>query len=573
MDDPQALSNFVKWGQSAFNNTYYYLAVADHGQGILGINWDYTSDKKDNNVSDDSAYLSVKELYHALSDPGIKPIQVLHLDACSMNLLETAYELRGIIKILVASQYLAWSYFGYDQYATAIQPTMAPAEVARIVVDKYAAGVQGSPYTIAALNLAYADPVTTKLNELATALRPQNETDKTTLQNIRKQVQTLVSDFDNGLANEPYDIYIDLKDWVDQVKASNLPNGKPQADALLRELSNLTLSTKSSSSSIVNVAKAQGVSIIYPYQRQAKPLNEYLGGGRFAFATVALQWVELVDGLQSLAPGTPPPPTAPIEPLPPQSQTVSGDCNGDSRVDAGDLSAIAREIFDGDGAFWLDVGGGTYKGAYGCDANQDTQILAGDLSCTAILIFNRLGTCRLNALATDTTQKAATLAIPDDILVDGNGQVQVPIIFSSHGENITGIAFTLRFDPTHIAFHDLDQNNDGLPDAILFNLPTPLSQAQVLVEAQTDTINVSMTTIATPTISFTDGVLLTITFDAQVLPADATIQSKVVFASEVAPSAGNAYGANTPVTSKDGSIWIKPVSVATRLYLPLIRTD
>ena len=42
---------------------------------------------------------------------------MLHLDACSLNLLDVAYEVRDNVKTLVSSQYLGWSYFAYDDYA------------------------------------------------------------------------------------------------------------------------------------------------------------------------------------------------------------------------------------------------------------------------------------------------------------------------------------------------------------------------------------------------------------------------------------------------------------------------
>lgn len=73
------------------------------------------------------------------------------------------------------------------------------------------------------------------------------------------------------------------------------------------------------------------------------------------------------------------------------SQT--GDCNGNRRLDAGDLTATVFEIFDADGTFWLDAPKGTFAGSYGCDANQDTRVDAGDLSCTARLIFNTTARC------------------------------------------------------------------------------------------------------------------------------------------------------------------------------------
>lgn len=68
--------------------------------------------------------------------------------------------------------------------------------------------------------------------------------------------------------------------------------------------------------------------------------------------------------------------------------TVMGDCNGDKQISVGDLSALAFEIFDGDGIFWLNAPQGRFAGTPYCDANKDTRVDAGDISCTARIIFN-----------------------------------------------------------------------------------------------------------------------------------------------------------------------------------------
>lgn len=71
-----------------------------------------------------------------------------------------------------------------------------------------------------------------------------------------------------------------------------------------------------------------------------------------------------------------------------------GDCNNDTQVDAGDLTATAFEIFDKDGNFWLDTPKGAFTGTPACDANSDTWVDAGDLTCTARIIFNGANACR-----------------------------------------------------------------------------------------------------------------------------------------------------------------------------------
>lgn len=71
-----------------------------------------------------------------------------------------------------------------------------------------------------------------------------------------------------------------------------------------------------------------------------------------------------------------------------------GDCNADTTVDAGDLSALQLEIFDGDSASILDdISSGFAGNPIGCDSNADTVIDAGDLSCTQRIIFDEEFVC------------------------------------------------------------------------------------------------------------------------------------------------------------------------------------
>jgi len=71
-----------------------------------------------------------------------------------------------------------------------------------------------------------------------------------------------------------------------------------------------------------------------------------------------------------------------------------GDCNADQKTDAGDISAIVLEIFDGDGNLPETAPGGTFLGSpVGCNANGDGVIDAGDISCTVLRIFGGPGAC------------------------------------------------------------------------------------------------------------------------------------------------------------------------------------
>jgi hypothetical protein len=71
-----------------------------------------------------------------------------------------------------------------------------------------------------------------------------------------------------------------------------------------------------------------------------------------------------------------------------------GDCNADTSVDAGDLSAIILEVFGGEGMVLEPCGADAFLGGgTGCDANEDATIDAGDVSCVILLIFEGPGAC------------------------------------------------------------------------------------------------------------------------------------------------------------------------------------
>lgn len=72
---------------------------------------------------------------------------------------------------------------------------------------------------------------------------------------------------------------------------------------------------------------------------------------------------------------------------------TAGDVNGDGEINAGDVSALVLEIFDGDGDIPTDAAGGSFPGTAGCDANQDNRCDAGDISCTILLVFDGPGAC------------------------------------------------------------------------------------------------------------------------------------------------------------------------------------
>ncbi len=85
---------------------------------------------------------------------------------------------------------------------------------------------------------------------------------------------------------------------------------------------------------------------------------------------------------------TPTPTKTPTPTITPTPVVAPGDCNFDQLINAGDLSALGIELFDGDGQEPFSVRGGTFPGEpAGCNANSDAAVDAADISCMVLLIF------------------------------------------------------------------------------------------------------------------------------------------------------------------------------------------
>jgi sugar lactone lactonase YvrE len=220
MDKSDTLHKFVRWAQDNIPARNYYLAIADHGQGMLGTGWDFTTDQPNLGPNDGAHYLSARDIASALSAKDIDPIHVLHLDSCSMGLLDVAYELRNATKILIASQYLGWATFGYDDYMQAIDKTTEKEQLAKEVVRRYASTLHNlnRPYTLAALDLTKIENIRLKLDDLAVLLADwsdKNNSGIETLSELRDRTQFYNSNAD--LINSGADVYVDTLDWAQNI--------------------------------------------------------------------------------------------------------------------------------------------------------------------------------------------------------------------------------------------------------------------------------------------------------------------------------------------------------------------
>jgi hypothetical protein len=108
MSDYKTLQDFVKYAMLNYPADFYILDIWNHGDGwrtlqdfnlpkiTKGVSWD---EESGNN------YLKVYEIRQALENVG-KKIDIIYFDACLMQMVEVAYELRNVTDYIVASENL-----------------------------------------------------------------------------------------------------------------------------------------------------------------------------------------------------------------------------------------------------------------------------------------------------------------------------------------------------------------------------------------------------------------------------------------------------------------------------------
>jgi len=227
-----------------------------------------------------------------------------------------------------------------------------------------------------------------------------------------------------------------------------------------------------------------------------------------------------------------------------QADATPGDCNANGTIDAGDLTALGLEIFDGDGNRWYDadLGSVAFSG-YGCDANADAVIDAGDLTCTARRIFDNVFVCGSVVAA---QASPATLAVGTSVRTEGTDMIDIPIVLGTAGHHVAAAAFSLHWDAAQLGFDPSDANGDGRPDAVQFHLPEGLL-ASATYHAEASRLDIVVLGIAQPLPQLADGPLATVRLT---MPVDGTASPTLHLSTA---SLGGEAGQSIPLTVSDGA--------------------
>jgi hypothetical protein len=163
MSDPDVFRDFIKWAVRNYPAKRYALVVADHGFGWKGLAIDNTSYQRT---------MSIKQLSQAIKESRVH-FDLLSLDACLMQMIEVAHELRCAgVDILVGSE-AGGRTWPYAEILLSImqKPWMSAEEIGEIIVDRYISShPEQTDITLSVVKLSRIKTLTTAIKELSLAI-------------------------------------------------------------------------------------------------------------------------------------------------------------------------------------------------------------------------------------------------------------------------------------------------------------------------------------------------------------------------------------------------------------------
>mgnify|MGYP003897968637 CR=1 FL=1 len=173
MADPAQLRDFVSWCMTHYPAQHYVLILWDHGDGWTIWRTARVEPRAicvDNGGSEPAA-LDVDQVRSALQ--GLPRLDIIGFDACLMQMVEVAYEMRGVADIAVGSEEIepeeGWDYGAALAGLVADPYGTSPWDLARAFVDTYLASYGASlswGVTQSAFRLEHADDVAAAVKAL-----------------------------------------------------------------------------------------------------------------------------------------------------------------------------------------------------------------------------------------------------------------------------------------------------------------------------------------------------------------------------------------------------------------------
>lgn len=143
----------------------------------------------------------------------------------------------------------------------------------------------------------------------------------------------------------------------------------------------------------------------------------------------------------------------------------------------------------------------------------------------------------------------------------------IKLSYSSQGNSISSIVFSIDIDTSTLYFDPADANKDGIPDCIQPSTPAGFSTIITYDANDTDgELDVMIADLVPDLSEIPDGELLRITF--QTKKSTISQKSPLVFSLEPPISFGSTDGTSVPGSGSNGVVWIEGVAAPTPTFKP-----
>jgi len=173
MGDPETLIDFAMWASSNFPAERRALILWNHGSGWMDSYPQEDPTPIKSICIDNYDELTTKELDYAMSMiSSAIPVDLLGFDACLMQMIEVAYELKDYTPVIVGSEEIepatGWS---YDIILQEARYVYDPEDLARVIVESYEGTSTSTLSAIRTYELPY---VVESLNRFCDGIMSEN---------------------------------------------------------------------------------------------------------------------------------------------------------------------------------------------------------------------------------------------------------------------------------------------------------------------------------------------------------------------------------------------------------------
>jgi len=296
MSKVSTLEDFGRWVKSEFPADHYFIVIWDHGLGFESIYPSVSSRDLLLDETNGNDIMSVPDFALALknisSEIG-KKIDIVGIDACLMNMIEVAYEIRETSDYLIGSEGAepaeGWPYYYILDYLVN-NPDDSPSSLSSMVV-KFYEEVYGNLYqtTQSAIDLSKVGSLVSSLNQLSSAII--NDWD---LYNVSYSFRnTIFNSVQRFAVSDGDESYADLGSLLDEIEKNDNMTGSIK-NAALNVLDNLTQAVVANGYSGFAAGRINGLTIWFP---DTTIFDEQIGHYEQLEFAKDTEWDEFLDNL------------------------------------------------------------------------------------------------------------------------------------------------------------------------------------------------------------------------------------------------------------------------------------